>query len=142
MLHVQRKGITLVKALRIIIGLLAVYFAALGLMFLFAPARGAEIFALTPIGSQGLASLRADFSAFFLCWAIFAGYGAWSARPSPLLVPLTLFVIALLGRVIGLFADGIGPEAFFPMAVEAASIVVLVAGLRLFPARRRAGGDQ
>lgn len=129
----------MLTVLRIIIGLFAAYMALVGFTFMFAPHMVTETFALTPEGSQGWSSLRSDFPGFFLCFAIFAGFGAWTARPSPLLVPLALIAIAFTGRIVSLVADGMGPEAWRPMFIEAVAIVILIAGLRLFPPRGIAG---
>lgn len=127
----------MLTALRVVIALFAAYMALIGFAFMFAPQGPAEIFALAPQGSQGWSSLRADMSAFFLTFALFAGYGAWSTRPSPLLVPLALMTIAFVGRIVSIAADGMGPDAWRPMAIELVAIVILIAGLRLFPPHGR-----
>ena len=59
-------------AVRLIIGLVGLFNAALGLMFLVNPAKMAADFSLSPIGTQGLATVRADMPAFFLVGGLFA----------------------------------------------------------------------
>ena len=119
-------------AMRLIIGLVGLFNAALGLMFLINPARMAADFSLTPLGSQGLATLRADMPAFFLVGGLFALLGALRTDPSPLRVPILLLAIALFGRTISLIADGTAPTAYPPMIVEAVMILLLLAGQRVF----------
>lgn len=55
-------------------------------------------FAITPIGSQGLATIRADFPGVFLTAGAFALLGVLRHKPEWLLVPVTLLGIAFFGR--------------------------------------------
>jgi hypothetical protein len=105
---------------------------ALGLAFLVRPEWMAAQFYLTPIGSQGLATIRADFPAFFLTAAAGALWGAWRRLPDLLLVPVLLLGIALVGRTVSLVADGVGPTALPPMIAEAVMIAVLLAARKAF----------
>jgi hypothetical protein len=100
----------MLQALRIAVAAVGLLTIVLGLLFLVHPAWMAAHFYLTPIGSQGLATLRADFTGFFLAGGIFALLGARSMRPEPLNVPLVLLGIALFGRFISLIFDGVGPN--------------------------------
>jgi hypothetical protein len=79
-----------------------------------------------------MATMRADFPAFFLTGAIFSLIGAWRADRTPLLVPLTLITFALLGRFVSIAFDGIAPTTFPPMIIEAVMIVLLGLGYRAF----------
>ncbi len=117
---------------RIVIGGVAVFNILIGLGFLIDPAGSALRFFLAPLGTQGMASLRADFTAFFIVGGGFTLYAAWRGIAAPLLVPLALLGIALFGRVVSLIADGTAPTAYPPMVVEAVMIVLLLL------ARRRA----
>ena len=115
---------------RIAIGAVAVFNILLGLAFLIAPAEVALRFFLAPLGTQGMATLRADFASFFLVGGSAALLGAVRRARSPLLVPIALIGVALTGRVVSLVADGVGPAALAPMLVEAAMIALLVLGYR------------
>lgn len=119
-------------AMRIVVGVVGLFNLMLGLGFLFTPARLAQQFALMPLGAQGLASLRADFTAFFLTGAVFALIGAWRADGRPLLVPLMLLGTALTGRAVGIAFDGTGPGTFAPMIAEAFMIAVLQLARRVW----------
>lgn len=110
-------------------------FLLIGLVFLAQPAEMAARFFLTPLGSQGLASIRADFTAFFVVGGLFALVGAWRRDAQALNVPLLLLAIALLGRTVSLVIDGRGPDAIPPMVVEALFIALIVAAQRAFARR-------
>ncbi len=69
--------------------------------------------------------------------AVFALVGAWRAWRTPLLVPLSLLSIAIVGRVVSLVADGAPSHAFPPMIVEAVMILLLALGWRSFDAETR-----
>jgi hypothetical protein len=122
---------------RLAVAVIALLNLVLGLLFLVRPEGMAAQFHLTPIGSQGLASIRADFTAFFLVAGGFALLGAQRMDPEPLHVPVALFAIAFLGRSVSLLFDGIGPAAFPPMIAEAVMIAVLLAAMRQFREHRR-----
>jgi hypothetical protein len=125
----------LVRALVALVGL---FNLALGLSFLFDPAQAGLRFFITSLGTQGMATMRADFTAFFVTGAVFALVGAWRAWRTPLLVPLLLLSIAISGRVVSLIADGAPPMAFPPMIAEGVMIALLALGWRTFDAEKRA----
>nr|WP_153401362.1 DUF4345 family protein [Polymorphobacter fuscus] len=118
--------------MRIVIGLIGLFNIAIGLGFLLAPDRLGLAFFLQPMGSQGLATMRADFTGFFIGAATFALVGAITAQARPLLVPILMLGLALLGRFISLAVDGMAPTAVQPMVVEAVMITLLVLGWRNF----------
>ncbi|MCG2840458.1 DUF4345 family protein [Sandaracinobacter sp. RS1-74] len=120
------------RIFQLLIGLVGLFNVGMGVAFLLRPAEMAAKFFLTPHGSQGLASIRADFSAFFLVGGLFALLGAVRADPAPLRVPALLLSIALLGRTVSLVLDGVAATAFQPMLAEAVMILILVGGMQAF----------
>ncbi|WCM26730.1 hypothetical protein NDN01_22465 [Sphingomonas sp. QA11] len=122
--------------IRAAIALVGLFNLAIGLAFLAAPARLGARFFLLPASIQGLATMRADFTAFFVTGGTFALLGAWRGRPEPLSVPLLLLAIALFGRCVAIAIDGASPTAFEPMIAEAAMIAILLAGRRILSNRR------
>jgi hypothetical protein len=122
--------------IRAAIALVGLFNLAVGLAFLIAPARLGATFFLLPAGIQGLATMRADFTAFFMTGGAFALYGAWRGRAEPLTVPLLLLAIALIGRCVGIAIDGASPTAHEPMIAEAAMIAILLAGRRILSTPR------
>jgi hypothetical protein len=121
---------------RLVIGLVGLFNIAIGLMFLVHPRELAAMFFLEPLGTQGLATIRADFPAFFLTGGLFALLGAIRAERAPLAVPMMLLAIALAGRTLSLVVDGAPQTAFQPMAAEAIMVLLLALASMAFPARR------
>lgn len=124
--------------MRGIIGLVGLFNIVIGLGFLLIPAKLATAFFLTPIGTQGLATLRADFPGFFIGASLFALAGAIRNKAAPLLVPLVLVSLALFGRFVSLALDGFAPSAVQPMVVETVMILILLAGFRTLRAPQAA----
>lgn len=120
--------------LRILVGVIALFNIGIGLMFLVNPAGGAASFFLSPVGIQGLATLRADFPGFFITGGTFALLGALHKDARALLVPMLLLAIALTGRCVSLALDGMAPTAVPPMLAEAVMITVLALAHRTFTA--------
>jgi hypothetical protein len=117
----------MLMGLRLGVGVFAILFLLIGLGFLFRPANLAAKFFLSANGNQGLATLRADMTAFFIGSALFALAGAWTGRPGWLLVPLALVGIAFVGRLLSLVLDGAARTAFPPMIAEAVIMALLAA---------------
>ena len=124
------------KATRVLIALVGLFNLAVGFGFVIDPARLGAAFFLSPNGIQGLATMRADFTAFFVTGGAFALLGAVRGRPEPLGAPLALLGIALSARFVSLAVDGMSPTAFQPMAAEAVMIAILAAGRRTLRADR------
>ncbi len=122
-------------ALRILICLYALMFVVIGVGFFVAPAETAARFALIGQGAPGLAVLRADFPAFFICTGGFAILGALRQDPRLLAFPLAGLSIAISGRAVSLALDGFTPGALTPMVIEALGIVLLAVAVRSFGSR-------
>ena len=120
------------RTMQFLIGFVGLANVAIGLGFLFNPAKMAAEFALSPLGTQGMATMRADFPAFFLTGAVFSLIGAWRADRTPLMVPLTLLTFALLGRFVSIAFDGTAPATVPPMIVEVVMIALLGLAYRAF----------
>lgn len=108
----------------------------LGLGFLFQPAISGGDFGLVSNGNAGLATLRADMSAFFLVAAGCMMWGAWRRNADLFLPPAALFGIAFVGRLISAVFDGVYPGFWLPMAGEAFHVVLLLAAWRILPHHR------
>lgn len=125
----------MIQALRLALGLGGLLFIVMGVAFLIQPAQMGALFFIEAQGSQGLATIRADLTAFFVVGGLFAVLGAWRQDAQALNVPLLLLAIALFGRTVSLVVDGRGPEAIQPMVVEALFIALIVAAQRVFVRR-------
>lgn len=123
----------LARGLILVLGL---FNFVIGLGFLVQPAKLGAAFFLSPVGSQGLATMRADFTGFFIGASVFALYGAWKMRADALLVPMVMLGLALTGRCVSLALDGMAPTAPAPMLIEVIMLAILFFGYRAFqPAR-------
>lgn len=118
---------------RVLVALVALFNIVLGLGFLIDPAGSAQRFFLEPLGTQGMATLRADFTAFFVVGGVAALLAATRNERAPLMVPIALLSIAIAGRVVSLIADGASATAFPPMVAEAVMIVILLLARRALP---------
>ncbi|MFN7399296.1 MAG: hypothetical protein ACK5SX_09625, partial [Sandaracinobacter sp.] len=90
------------QAIRIALGLGGLLFILIGLAFLIRPAEMGALFFIQAQGSQGLATIRADLTGFFVTGGLFAALGAWRRDAQLLNVPLLLLAIALFGRTVSL----------------------------------------
>lgn len=115
---------------RIGAGLVALFGVALGLMFFVGTEQAAASFFVVPQGAAGLATLRADMTAFFLVGGGFALHAAITGRGAGLLVPGALYVVAITGRAVNLAVAANHDGAAVPMIVEAVLIALCWFGWR------------
>jgi len=109
------------------------FFLATGLGFLADPVNSGETFGLRAVDADGLATMRADMTAFFVIAAVCMLFGAWRRNGDVLLVPAGLFGIALLGRFVSIAVDGTEPGFWMPMTIEALTVIVLLVASRVLP---------
>lgn len=131
----------------------AAYFLVLGVRGLIDPMVFADNLGVSlgpdgAAGAFGASTIRGDMSAFFIVSGVFAMLGALPFRDGRrrrhnwLLVPASLFSIALIGRGIGLVDGGLPDGASDPgittaMIAEAVSVVLLLATWRVLGRIRR-----
>ncbi len=119
--------------LRAVLLLGGIFYVLLGIGFLVNPVSSGTDFGLLPQGTMGLATIRADMTAFFVVAGGCLIWGAWARKGDPLLVTATLMAIALIGRFVTLIADGPHDGFWTPMLVEAITISLALLGSRLLP---------
>jgi len=119
--------------LRSLLLLGGIFFALMGIGFLINPISSAADFGLAPQGTLGLASIRADMTAFFMVAGGCLIWGAWARKGDPLLVTAALMAFALLGRIVTLMANGPHDDWWVPMVVEAITLVLALMGSRVLP---------
>ncbi len=105
----------------------------MGLNFLLNPAQTATGFGLAATGTQGLSTLRADFTAFFGVVAVCMMIGAWRRNADLLLVPMAVMGIAVTVRALSLALDGTYPGWQVPMVVEFLHVALLITAWRVLP---------
>jgi len=111
------------------------FFLVMGLGFLIMPASTVTSFHLAADGAGGLAVLRADFPALFFVGGGAMIWGAWKRNGDLLLVPAAIFGVALVGRIVSVFADGTYPGFLPPMVVEAVAVILSLVASRVLPHR-------
>ena len=109
------------------------FFVLMGIGFLIDPAGSGADFGIYANGAHGLASIRADMTAFFLVAGGCMIWGGWARNGDPLLVSAALMFIALIGRFLGLIQDGTYEGWWPPMVVEAVTATVALIASRILP---------
>jgi hypothetical protein len=113
--------------------LLGIIFLLLGTSFLFDPVNMGGKFGLAAPGAQGLATIRGDMTAIFWVTGICMIWGAWKRNGDPLVASALLMGIVFLGRCVSAALDGTYEAWFMPMAVEALTVALCLAGWKLLP---------
>ncbi|RGP41433.1 hypothetical protein BPTFM16_01739 [Altererythrobacter insulae] len=109
------------------------FFVLMGIGFLIDPISAGADFGLAPQGTLGLASMRADMTAFFVVAGGCMIWGGWARKGDPLLVTASLMGIAIIGRLYTLVVDGPHDDWFLPVIVEAVTIIIALLGSRMLP---------
>lgn len=129
-----------VTAMRLILTAILFLFGLFNLMlgigFFLDPVGLGTTFNLAPIGTGGLAVLRADMTAFFLVAGGCQLWGGWKRNGDLLLVPALLFGIACTGRAVSAALDGTYAGFATPMAVEVVQVILAIAAWRVLPHHR------
>ncbi len=122
--------ILMLRALLFVGGL---FFVLMGIRFLLDPVSAGADFGIPPQGTLGLASIRADMTAFFIVAGGCLVWGAYARKGVPLLVSAALMGIALVGRIVTLAIDGPHDLFWQPMVVEAVTAIVALICSRVLP---------
>lgn len=131
----------MILVLRALLFVGGLFFVAMGIGFLLTPVGSAAGFGLAPQGVMGLATIRADMTAFFVVAGGCLIWGGWSRKGDPLLVSAALMAIALVGRIVTLMTDGPYQGFWQPMLVEAVIVVIALIGSRMLPHHAFEGED-
>ena len=119
--------------LRTLLCLGGLFFIVMGVGFFLDPVGAGADFGILPQGTLGLASVRADMTAFFLVAGGCMIWGGWGRKGDPLLVSASLMGIAIIGRLYTLISDGPHEGWFVPIIVESIAVVLSLIGSRVLP---------
>jgi len=125
----------MIIALRAAAILLGLLYLGLGAGFLIDPSSSGADFGIEKLGVKGLASLRADFTAFFLVAGGCLLWGAIARKADPLIVAAALMGAAFIGRAVNLAQNGAHEGWLQPMVFEAVTVAVALIGSRLLPVK-------
>lgn len=106
-------------------------FLAVG--FLIDPAGSAIQLGVKADTPAAMATIRADFTAFFGITGAAMLWGAWRRNGDLLMGPAVVYGVAFTGRAIDMAVNGPYPGFVQPMAVEAFWTVLLIAAWRVLP---------
>lgn len=109
------------------------FFVLMGIGFLLDPVGSGADFGIAPQGTLGLASMRADMTAFFVVAGGCMIWGGWARKGDPLLVTAALMAIAIIVRLYTLILNGPHDEWFVPIIVEAVTVILALLGSRMLP---------
>jgi len=99
------------NAIKLIPGLIALLFLVMGISFLLDPMAGAAQVGVTPLGADGLNTVRGDLAGLFLSSAVLLGLGIWRSEGIWLLAVAIMMLIIASGRAIGFVLDGAPSDA-------------------------------
>ena len=119
-------------ALKIIVSLIAGLFLFMGATLMFVPVSGVEGFSVTPLGADGLNTVRGDLGGMFLASALLLLLGLLQRRAAWLLAVALLMALIAAGRIVGFLLDG-SPGS---QPVQAFVAELIIAGVLVLTARR------
>ena len=119
--------------LRVLVGIAGLLGVLVAARMWLAPAEVAAQLGVAASSPLGLASIRADMGGFFGAGGLFALAAAIKGRGGMLLPSVVLVGLALTGRLVAVATNGFVPEMGAPMAIEAALLVLFVAGWKWLP---------
>lgn len=120
----------MITTLRIVLALLGALFLFIGANFLLDPVTMGDDFGLSAKGNGGLSTIRGDMTAFFWVSGGALLYGVWQRRGEVLYVTAALMGIVFCARCLSLALDGFYEGWAPPMAVEAVTVILCLAGAR------------
>ena len=103
---------------------------AFGLMAWADPSRIGEIMGLVGASELGQHSLRGDFGAIFLASALGCGLALFRGKTVGLKLPIIIYGLVLIGRLISLVLTGNGPGVMQPIIIEVVLIGLSIIAYR------------
>ncbi|MBO9400718.1 DUF4345 family protein [Shimia sp. R9_3] len=113
-------------ALNILVIVATVALTALGLMSMFAPRRMVANFAIEPVGTPGLSTIRSVIGGLFLASVALLVIGLTTGQTLGYVAVSIVMAAVTAGRIIGILADGFDKAVVPPLVVELAIIAILM----------------
>lgn len=120
--------------LQILVGLATVMLLGLGTMSMFAPRRMVKNFAIEPIGTAGLSTIRSVIGGLFIASVAMLAYGLTTGQTLGFVAVALLLGVVAFGRIVGIVTDGFDKAVVPPLVVELVIIGVLLAAHTLLNA--------
>jgi uncharacterized protein DUF4345 len=116
---------------RVLVGLVALFFVVFGLRFVLTPeAMAGGDFAILPVGVPGLATVRGDLGGAFLAVGIFAILGLVNRARTWLYAAAIVVGTIAACRIVGFALDGLNRVTLTPFVVEVVMVAILLTGAR------------
>ena len=113
-------------ALHILVSLATLMLLGLGTMSMFAPRRMVKNFAVEPIGTAGLSTIRSVIGGLFIASVAMMVYGLATGQTLSFVAVALLLGGVAFGRVVSLMTDGFDKAVVPPLVVEIVIIAVLL----------------
>ncbi|NNC38905.1 MAG: DUF4345 family protein [Hyphomonadaceae bacterium] len=117
----------LAKLAAALVGLFSI---VMGLMAWVDPAKVGGIIGLEGVGVLGEHSLRGDVGAVFLASALGCGLALFKGKTVALKIPIIIYGLVLIGRLISLVAVGAGEGVMQPILIEVALVALSIFAYR------------
>ena len=111
--------------LNILVTLATIMLSGLGVMSMFAPRRMIANFAIEPVGTAGLSTIRSVIGGLFLASVALLVIGLTTGQTLGYMAVAILMGVVALGRIVGLLVDGFDKAVLPPLVVELVIIAVL-----------------
>jgi hypothetical protein len=113
-------------AIKIVVGMMALMFLALGLGAMLNPGNAPDQFGVEALGMVGLSTLRGDLGGMFLGSAGLLSWGILRGQTMLFVAVAVLMGSIAFGRLIGFVVDGANGDVIGPFVIELVMAVVLV----------------
>lgn len=113
--------------LQILVGLATLMLLGLGTMSMFAPRLMVKNFAIEPIGTAGLSTIRSVIGGLFIASVAMLAYGLATDQTLGFVAVALLLGVVAFGRIVGIVTDGFDKAVVPPLVVELVIIGVLLA---------------
>ena len=120
---------------KLLVALVGLFSLAMGLMAWVQPAQISEIVGLNANGTLGMHSLRGDIGAVFLASALGCMLALFKGKVAGLKLPIIIYGLVLIGRLISLVINGSGEGVMTPIIVEVVLIGASVFAYKTLKAR-------
>ena len=112
--------------LQILVGLATVMLLGLGTMSMFAPRRMVKNFAIEPMGTVGLSTIRSVIGGLFIASVGMLTFGLVTGQTLGFVAVALLLGVVAFGWIVGIATDGFDKAVVPPLVVELVIIGVLI----------------
>lgn len=112
----------MINIAKLITALVGLFSLAMGLLAWVSPAEIGKIIGLSGESVLGVHSLRGDVGAVFLASAVGCMLALFKGKVAGLKLPIIIYGLVLLGRLLSLVLTGSGPGVMQPIIIEVALV--------------------